>query len=63
MARQIRVAYPGAGYHVMRRGNQGQAIFREDLDRERSARRGYEPSLDSRALEREDVIQDSGTDP
>lgn len=34
MARKIRVQYPGAVYHVMSRGNQGNAIFREDKDRE-----------------------------
>jgi REP element-mobilizing transposase RayT len=27
--------YPGAVYHVMARGNQGQAIFRDDRDRQR----------------------------
>ena len=33
MARQIRIEYDGAAYHVMARGNQGQAIFAEELDR------------------------------
>jgi putative transposase len=33
MARQIRIEYEGAAYHVMARGNQGQAIFADDLDR------------------------------
>jgi putative transposase len=33
MARQIRIEYDGAAYHVMARGNQGQAIFANDLDR------------------------------
>ena len=33
MARQIRIEYDGAAYHVMARGNQGQAIFADDLDR------------------------------
>ena len=35
MARKIRVPYAGAVYHVMSRGNQGNAIFRDDRDRER----------------------------
>ena len=35
MARKVRVQYPGAVYHVMSRGNQGNAIFRDDRDRER----------------------------
>jgi putative transposase len=34
MARQIRLEYDGAAYHVMARGNQGQAIFADDLDRQ-----------------------------
>lgn len=34
MARKPRVQYPGAVYHVMSRGNQGQTIFRGDQDRE-----------------------------
>ena len=33
MARKLRVEYPGAVDHVMNRGNQGGAIFRDDLDR------------------------------
>jgi gluconate kinase len=33
MARQIRIEYDGAAYHVMARGNQGQPIFDDDLDR------------------------------
>jgi len=35
MARKPRVHFSGALYHVMSRGNQGQAIFRDDGDRER----------------------------
>jgi REP element-mobilizing transposase RayT len=35
MARPIRIEYAGAAYHVMARGNQGQAIFADDLDRKR----------------------------
>ena len=35
MARPLRIEYPGAVYHLMARGNQGQSIFRDDLDRER----------------------------
>jgi len=34
MARPIRIEYDGAVYHVMARGNQGQAIFADDLDRQ-----------------------------
>ena len=33
MARRARVEYPGALYHVITRGNQGQRIFRDDRDR------------------------------
>jgi len=33
VARKVRIQYPGAVYHVMSRGNQGQAIFRDDRDR------------------------------
>jgi len=35
MARPLRIAYPGAVYHVMARGNRGQAVFGDDLDRRR----------------------------
>lgn len=34
MARQVRIEYAGAVYHVMARGNQGRAIFADDLDRQ-----------------------------
>ena len=34
MARKIRIEYAGAVYHVMARGNQGQAIFADDEDRQ-----------------------------
>ena len=33
MARAMRIEYGGAVYHVMARGNQGGAIFADDLDR------------------------------
>ena len=33
MARQVRVEYEGALCHVMARGNQGQSIVVDDLDR------------------------------
>lgn len=33
MARKIRIEYAGAVYHVMARGNQGRAVFADDLDR------------------------------
>jgi putative transposase len=35
MARKSRIAYPGALYHVILRGNDGQAIFFDDKDRTR----------------------------
>jgi len=35
MPRSLRVQYPGAVYHIMARGNQGQAVFRDDRDRKR----------------------------
>ncbi len=34
MARPLRIEYPGAMYHIMARGNRGQAIFRDDQDRQ-----------------------------
>jgi putative transposase len=33
MARPLRIEYAGAAYHVMARGNQGRAIYADDLDR------------------------------
>jgi putative transposase len=35
MARPVRIEYPGAVYHVVCRGNNRQAIFRDDHDRKR----------------------------
>jgi hypothetical protein len=35
MARRARVEYPGALYHVISRGDQGQRIFRGDRDRDK----------------------------
>ena len=35
MARPIRIEYPGAVYHVICRGNNRQAIYRDDQDRKR----------------------------
>jgi putative transposase len=35
MARPLRLEYPGAVYHVMARGHERSAIFREDSDREK----------------------------
>jgi putative transposase len=35
MARQLRLEYPGAVYHVMARGHERSVIFREDRDREK----------------------------
>jgi putative transposase len=34
MARELRIEYAGAVYHVMARGNQGRAIFKDDKDRQ-----------------------------
>jgi len=33
MARQVRIEYPGAVYHVMSRGNRRQDICLDDVDR------------------------------
>lgn len=33
MPRPLRVEYPGAIYHLMSRGDHGEAIFRDDTDR------------------------------
>ena len=33
MARRPRIEYPGAVYHVMNRGDHGEEIFRDELDR------------------------------
>ncbi len=40
MARQLRVEYPGAVYHVMTRGDRREPIFmdKDDADRKRSQR-------------------------
>lgn len=35
MARPLRIEYPGAVYHVICRGNNRQAIYRDDMDRRR----------------------------
>ena len=35
MSRPLRIEYPGAVYHVICRGNNRQAIFKDDLDRKR----------------------------
>jgi putative transposase len=35
MARPLRIEYPGAFYHVINRGNAGQAIFKSKRDREK----------------------------
>ena len=35
MARPLRLEYPGAVYHVMARGHERSAIFREDGDRQK----------------------------
>jgi REP element-mobilizing transposase RayT len=38
MARKLRVQYPGAVYHVMKRGDRREAIFADDEDRRRFLR-------------------------
>jgi REP element-mobilizing transposase RayT len=35
MARQLRIEYPGAIYHVMNRGDRREPIFHDDFDRKR----------------------------
>ena len=35
MSRQLRIAYPGAMYHVMNRGDQREDIFRDYEDRQK----------------------------
>jgi len=35
MARPLRISYPGAVYHVTARGNDRQAIVRDEADRQR----------------------------
>jgi len=35
MPRKLRIQYPGAMYHVMNRGDQREAIFRDDEDRQK----------------------------
>jgi putative transposase len=35
MSRKLRIQYPGAVYHVMNRGDHGEPIFLDDLDRSR----------------------------
>ena len=34
MARQLRIEYPGAVYHVLSRGDHQEAIYRDDWDRQ-----------------------------
>jgi putative transposase len=35
MARPVRIEYPGAIYHIISRGNNRAAVFRDDHDRKR----------------------------
>ena len=35
MARKLRVEYPGAGYHVMNRGDRREPISKDDADQQR----------------------------
>jgi len=39
MARPLRIEFPGALYHVIARGNERRAVFRDDADREFYLRR------------------------
>jgi putative transposase len=39
MARPVRIAFPGAPYHIIVRGNERKAVFRDDSDREDYLRR------------------------
>ena len=39
MARPLRIEFPGALYHVLARGNERKAVFRDDADREFYLRR------------------------
>ena len=41
MARSVRIQYEGTVYHVMRRGDKREAIFRDDKDREISGRKRH----------------------
>jgi hypothetical protein len=34
MARQLRIEYPGAVYHITSRGNDKKTVFKDDTDRE-----------------------------
>ncbi len=34
MARKLRIEYPGASYHILNRGDRGEPIFRDDIDRQ-----------------------------
>jgi REP-associated tyrosine transposase len=35
VSRKLRIQYPGAIYHLMNRGDQREAIFRDDADRQK----------------------------
>jgi len=35
MARQLRIEYPGAIYHMMNRGDRRESIFHDEADRQR----------------------------
>ena len=35
MSRKLRIQYPGAIYYVMNRGDQREAVFRDDADRQK----------------------------
>ena len=50
MARPLRIAYPGAYYHITSRGNEQKSIFKSKRDRERFL--GYLKS----ATERYDAV-------
>ena len=45
MPRKLRIQYPGAMYHVMNRGDQREAIFQVDQDRQQ-----FLATLDGRSV-------------
>jgi len=45
MARPLRIAFPGAFFHVTARGNEHKAVFKSRRDREQFVDKGYESPL------------------
>ena len=48
MAREIRIEYAGAAYHVMAPGNQGRAFYADESDR-KFWLKGVKPEIGIRA--------------